>query len=809
MKRFVLLLAISSLAATTFADNEKYLGLPLTTAPNGNPGGPGANQSAIRNSYGVPFIEGPLPLDQGGSARVTVGGTADRIFLLGMTDQISEKERTGGTRWAPSELIRPAVPVDAWTDPRDQSVRFWVGDKLGEIRLEYADGTTQVYPLILGQSVWWGRIFYDYSEPFQTDAQLRKAFRAAIRLYPPGPVADGNYIAVIRPKPVPLRSLTFEVSAAKRGTIGIRGITLETADTNEIANTMPLPPGDPSPEFARFAEEKNLRSSGEDDKKTRHELKHLRLALYSSDESFKGPVESGLPPGYTGPRVSFKGNICADILTEAFYYNVQDIRNKIDEEGGYHTSTKDALSWGGYKGIGTFRENLGRYYDVAYSRDMGRSLQEITMLGYTNDARCCADWAMQIAHRWETEPHLRINDAAVPQHFSMFIDRPDRGSYENDGHGLTTLFIYKLWQRLPDRDDWLRAHWPDVKGLGDWILWQFDHPEISKATNGLLHTLSESSGGNGYSVYPDCICMYSLRALAVMADSIGETSSAAQWRARADKMQEAITEHYIINDPKYGRVWTLEHSGWPNKSTVLGPLIFLADYEGFAPDNEHDSWRSVNEDAYQRLIDTYQPFGFYGQAMGYGQGFVTQAALLLDRMRDATTMLDWAAREVYDPRFNQFNHFIVPEGVQISPSGQFWYHIGDLGNGVQEAEIVKALRLVIGVDDTKPDRLQFYPRMPYDWKDVVVTDYPVLCENAGKMTTAHVSYKLNRAGKRMNLEIHANNQLGPITMRLGPFENQPSASDIRVNGEIPSDAIVQHSGDSWWATFVMSVGSGA
>ena len=794
MRRLTLLIAVFSLIETAFATDQKYLGLPLTTPPIG----------AIGNHYGVPFVEGPLPLESGGSAQVTVGGTVGRIFLLGMTDQISEKERIGRSKRGPSELIRPAIPVDAWTDPRDQSVRFWVGDKLGEIRLAYADGTTQIYPLVLGQSVWWGRMFYDYSEPFETDAQLRKAFTSAIRLYPPKPVPDGSYVAVIKPRPVPIVSMTFEVSPEKRGTIVVRGITLETAGTNEIAKTVPLSPGDLSPEFARFADQKPLLPLGEDDKETGHELQDLRLALYSTDESFKGPVESSLPPGYSGPCVSFKGNICANVLTETFYYNVQDIRNKIDKEGMYHTSTKDALSWGGYKGIGTFREDFGRYYDVAYSRDMGRSLQEITMLGYTNDALRCGDWALQMAHRWETEPRLKINGAAVPQHWSMLADRPDRGSYENDGHGLTTLFIYKLWGWLPNRDEWLRAHWPDVRGLGDWILWQFDHPDISKATNGLLHTLSESSGGNGYSVYPDCICMDALRALSVMADSIGETNSAAQWRARADKMQKAITEHYIIDDSKYGRVWTLEHSGWPNKSTVLGPLIFLADCHGFAPEDENDAWRAVNEAAYQRLIDTYQPFGFYGQAMGYGQGFVTQSALLLDRMRDATTMLDWAAREVYDPRFNQFDHFIVPEGVQVTPSGRYWYRMGDLGNGVQEGEIVKALRLVVGVDDTKPDRLQFYPRMPYDWNGIAVTDYPVLYEN-GKMTTAHMSYKLNRAGKRMNLEIQADQDLGPVTIRLGPFEKRPSASSVRMNGKTPSGAIVQHDGDSWWVKFVAPI----
>lgn len=154
-------------------------------------------------------------------------------------------------------------------------------------------------------------------------------------------------------------------------------------------------------------------------------------------------------------------------------------------------------------------------------------------------------------------------------------------------------------------------------------------------------------------------------------------------------MRKAITARYLTTDTKYGQVWTLDLVGWPNKSTFLGPLIFLADYNGFAPADDNPGWRPANEAAYQRLVDAYTPFGFYGWVMGYGQGFVMQAALLLDRMKDVTPMLNWTAKEIYDPRLG----FIVPEGVQINPTGHFVFRTGDLGNGVQEAEIVKMLRI--------------------------------------------------------------------------------------------------------------------
>lgn len=749
--------------------------------------------------YGIPFIEGMLPLDSD-SAKVNIGGQVDHIFFLGMTD--TNKPSKVKSKRVPPELIRPFVPIDGWADPRNDSVHFFIGDQLGRIRLNYTDGTTQVFPLILGEGIWWGRIFYDYPEPFVTDAHLRKAFAGALRLYPPTPVEDGKYVAVITPKQSPISSITVENSPAKKGMVAIAGITVESSgikgNKEAIAQSgQPLPP-----EFAKFVRQKTLRPLGSDEALANRQLNTLRQALYSSNESFKGSVVPKMPNGYSGPIVSFEGNLVAQVLTNAFYFNVQDILDKIDQEGMYHTSTNNALSWGGYKSIGTFRKNFGRYYGDTFSRDMGRSLQEITMLGYTNEALRCADYSLRKALLWATDPSLKVKDDFLPPHWGMYVNRQDKGSYENDGHGLTTLFIYKLWQRLPNRDEWLRSHWQSVKGTGDWILWQFDHPEISGAANGLLHTTGESAYGSGYSVYPDCICMDALQALALMAETIGETNAARQWRERAEKMREAISQ-YIINDPKYGRIWTLQYANWTHKGTVLGPLIFLADYDGFAPKDDNPDWRPVNEAAYQRIIDSYRPFGFYGQAMGYGQGFITQSALLLDRMNDATEMLNWTARQIYDPRFGSY---IVPEGCQIDPTGKFWYRMGDLGNGVQEGEIVKALRIIIGVDDTRPDRLRFFPRMPFGWTKIAVDKYPVLFMHSGKMESAFIHYKLERLNNKMKLEIASDKELGEIAFRLGPFEKQPDEKSVQVNGKYPK-IDNEHSGDSWWVRFTIPVDS--
>jgi hypothetical protein len=751
---------------------DSYFALPLTTT-----NGTTANQK-ILDRYGVPFIEGVLTVSSNAPGHVDVGGQAKRIFLLGMTE---------------------SAAGHMWMDPRNYSVRYFVGDDIGQIHLDYIDGSTEIFPLRLGESIWFGKDFVRFSEPFPTSPRLRHALASALDLFPPAPVDDGNYVAVISPKAVPLKSITITSSPAKNGGPLITGITVESAENSSLTGAITLPPANPSSELEKFAKEKSLRRLGENESQRQQQLENLSHALYSNDGDFPEHVVQKMPAGYSGPIVSFKGNVEAEVLANAFHYNVQDIAEKIDADGMYHTSTKGAVSWNG-TGFGTFRTNVGMYYNTSWCRDMGRSLQELSILGYSNDAARCADYCLRTAKLWESNPALKVHGQYFPPHWGRVANRPDKNiPYENDGHGMVTMFLYKIWQRMPDNQEWLRSRWPDVKAAGDWILWQFDHPEISGATNGVLHTTGESAGGNGYSVYADYACLEALQALAQMADSIGEKDSARRWRDRVEKMQEAVANQYIINDPKYGRVWTLDHAGWPCQGTVLGPLIFRADYQGFSPQDDDATLQTVNEAAYQRLIDAYRPFGFYGQAMGYGQGFVTESALLLDRMQDATQMLNWIAKQIYDPRFGSF---ICSEGAQIDPTGRFWYRAGDLGNGVQEAEIIKTLRLVIGVDDTQPNRLQFFPRIPQGWKEIAVEKYPVLFENAGKTETALLRYKLTRSGDRMKLEIASDRKLGPISTRLGPFEKQPDKIGVKVNGEYP-DSSVEHSGDSWWVKFIM------
>lgn len=736
---------------------------------------------------GVPFIETAWHSPANGLLAVNVGIAAKKIYLLGMT-----------------ETQRPS----AWSSPLTYAARYIVGDALGQIRLDYVDGTTQEYPLILGESVWWGLPFEQTQGPFPNDARLRSAYERMSRLYPAAPTEDGNYVAVISPRDAPIERIEITDSPTKQGSVAIAGITVEASPEAVIPGATRIPANEFTPEFEKFVAEKSLRLSGTDESQAQARLRDFSDVFYSTAADLKGPIVPKIPSEYAGPRVTFRGSNVAVILQNSFYANVEDMLDKVDLDGTYHTSTRNALSWAGDPRsaggeFGTFREDVGVYYAQAWSRDLGRSMQELTELGFVDRASRTADFAFRSAQTWAKNPSLTYKGSPLPPHWSRVIDHPDFAQpFENDGHGLISLFIYKLWLRMPDRDTWLRGHWADVKAAGDWIPWQFEHADITDARDGVLYTTGESAAGKGYSVYPDAVCMTALEALALMADSIGEKESAKLWRDRSETMRQAIPAKYLTSDSKYGRVWTLQDAGWPNQSTVLGPLIFLADYRGFAPQDDDPAWRAANEAAYQRLVDSYKPFGFYGWAMGYGQGFVTQAALLLDRMKDVTPMLEWTARETYYPKIASY---VVPEGVQLDPTGAYVFRTGDQGNGVQEAEIVKLYRILIGVDDNEPQRLRVMPRLPYGWTEIAVAKYPALVSRNGKAETALLHYDLRRTLGRMSLKISADRLLGSVAMRLGPFEKQPQAVDVTVNGEHPAEAKVEQSGDSWWVSFVAPV----
>ena len=768
----------------------------------------------VVDHYGIGFLEaGTSVFVENGESRFELGFCAKNLFFLGMTNSIDNG-------------------VPGWFYPKDYSLRFFVGDKLGEIRLEYSDGQTEIYPLLFGENIWWGKKFHDYPEPFKANLDKSEKLTNLLQLYRVSPTSPNPYIAVITPRPVAIEKVVFVDAKEKAGKPVVIGLAVESA-ANLLPSDAVLCDKQLSDDIKDFVANKALKPAARGSKER---LKKVRNLLYTTTENLPQHLDLDIPDDYQGPQVKFSGDIYTDILTNMFYHNLHQMSKKVDSDGMYRTSSIGAASFGSYQGFGTYAEHVGVYSSQVWSRDLGRAIQELVAFGKLEDAKRCASYCFEKANLWQTRDDdlVKIEGKKIPPHWCRNIADPratyNMGCFESDGHGLIMMFIYNMWRRLPQdsRDQWLRDNWLDVKAAGDWILWQFDNPKLSNAKNGILYTDSEAAFGYGnitpgYTVYADYVCMEALTAFSQMADSLDKKTDSDAWKARAKKMRSAIIANYSYDpSPKARRVWTLKHAGWAYQSSLLGPLILQADREGVLPEKNSEFYR-ITEASYLRLIRKWRgespqdfdefwhdstdvpflgktgllnpPFGAYGVAMGYGQGFITQAALLLDRMDDAQGMLEWAAKNTY---YADYEPYIVPEGSEVHPSGNYWFRTGDLGNGVQQAEIMKVLRLVIGVDDSDPAQLLIAPRMPASWDSIEISEFPAWVQNSGTVEQISLKYKLDRQGEKLQFTLESDRVFeNGLSLRLGPFEKFPNLSTLQNQGNVHTLRTAKSGGKYW------------
>ena len=155
--------------------------------------------------------------------------------------------------------------------------------------------------------------------------------------------------------------------------------------------------------------------------------------------------------------------------------------------------------------------------------------------------------------------------------------------------------------------------------------------------------------------------------------------------------------------------------------------------------------------------------------MGYGQGYITETALLLDEYDDFTACVEATANFCY--HHSDETGYIVPECVIMHPSGRFWFRNADHGNGIQQGETLKAIRLVLGLDDLQPEvGLRLIPRLPLTFSGMQVKGQPVCTVQNGRRTTAPVDYAYYREQNGYHLQLTSGQPLRIASVRIGPFD---------------------------------------
>jgi hypothetical protein len=725
------------------------------------------------------------PLEYG--LPVVVGGKASALFFLGMTTQA----RSGECGWSGERFY-------------GFQRKLYIGDVLGRIHILYAGNVMDAIPLIFGVNVWnyetfsWvhpheGPVFPiggPYREPLDGDPRARALFADALVLH--DNEAGEKYTRYgfgLRLRGRPVERLWVRRWGAREAGIGISAITacrdhqaLERLAGWRLTDQRYYLQKAYFPAMDRLAR---------------------RLYQFLDELPQHFPVE--VPAGYHGPELALTGTREAELLTNLYYHNIHDMAaHKVTDDGRMHASTRDHPCYGFYEGIGTFRQDGHyNYAGQVWSRDLGRLICELIEHGERE--RCVRAADVFFRYLYDPSPVYRrphwkrIANASelgvFPENYDGITFQEFVQGRENDGHASVMLMLYRLYQHRCVDVDYLRAHRRELVDAAEWFCWQMDSPADS-GFDGVLCSESEASNGEygGYDLFSNSYAYYALRAFSELARVMSEPGLEERWLAYAERLWAGIEDMFVTTHPRHGRVLCEpESDNWPSELKRMASLLLIPEYSGYDPAEEAPEWYELwaNTLLAQREV-FFSPM--VGGAMGYGQGYTTQTVLLLDQVEDYTQCLHWAARFSYH---HSEYPYIVPEGVTYHPSGRFWYRHTDLGNAIQQTEIVKCVRLVLGLDDLNHDLgLRLVPRLPNGWSEVAVRDYPVVTRCGQQVQPVQVTWRYRRTGDGYMAEFECDRPVHIGTLRWGPFP--PGTTDVRLEG-VAGPARIEQRGSAVWA----------
>jgi hypothetical protein len=255
---------------------------------------------------------------------------------------------------------------------------------------------------------------------------------------------------------------------------------------------------------------------------------------------------------------------------------------------------------------------------------------------------------------------------------------------------------------------------------------------------------------------------------------MGDAVRAERWRAYADRIRHGMLRKLVVGDCRH-RQWRVSpYSVFPSFQDSLAPLFSAFYHEGLDPLQMDAQWVEVTRNTYRQQRSA--PHGLAPVlGMGYGHGWMTKTALMLDEMDDAGELLTNLARLSYDknmavsPEGQDWQPFLwlLPEGVQLGPHQEWWYRIGDLTNGANQGPPMHALEMVVGVDDARPDQPRILPRVPVQLRSLIVSDFPMLIADGSRTQRARINYEYERG---QLFRFTSDRPIPLLQVRLGPWK---------------------------------------
>lgn len=655
----------------------------------------------------VRFASGAALEFPGGQVEVPAGFTADRLAILGGLSTYDH-----GVGW--------------WRDyevQSDESDRQFVGDIAGWIEIVYGSGTVDKIPLMFGWTMWWKTHFDSdklggpFPAPFVEGPSA--SARASLRLKPSSAGNAAPYFWEIRPRAESIKTIRISDNPDKQGFPLILGLSAASKEKTGTLSALA---------DSQFEEEdgKTVRPDDIVSERWRIETEPLRRALYRSQADI--PTAPPMPDPIL-PDVAISGTPASALLTGVWRANLGDLRAKFGNDGKFHTSTPGSADYGGNQGIGTWRTGVGAYANQIQTAALGRAALEMLRLNDPNRI----EPSLQLASERLNDPpngfpKINRQGQKVPAHWSPVLgdpagidtDHAGDGNQENDANALLLLAFYRAWRVRGNEAAWLDRNIATVRDAAAWFQAQLAAADRWRSKDGLLYSEGQSADEGGYDVYSNTLAWRSLIAAAEMVEAAGDRPRGSELRTASNTIRSAVNRQ-LVDSTQSGQVWSSVSSEWAYGNESLAPILSAADVSDYELASLTDVEKALAESTYRRQLQRC-PNKTCVRIIGYGQAFLAQAALLLDDLTNAGPLLDRLGTVIFDSRLSPY---LVPEGVVVHPSGQYWYRTGDLGNAEQQAEVMKALSLVVGVEQENDGRVRILPRLPEGWNTVNVTAWPV------------------------------------------------------------------------------------
>ena len=796
----------------------------------------------------LPFWVAPLE-SRGPTTRIVNENTetiplntaAETIYLLGM---INHGWGSGVAFWNEHPELH-----------KKRDDQLCVGAEIGRIEIRYSDGASDTIPLVMGVTAgffqWWS------PEPFRTRTDLADEWKkyGKLRKINGGASVDQRYFLAVQPRKKEIQSILLHDNPNLRGRPMVSAITLATAKKADHLNA-----------FGKWrADAADLKPAVKSFKKNgwAKEIEKLSDLLYTSDAQLPKKVEPvHFPDGLDVAKIRFRGPVQADMLNNIWVANLTQIDEKFDAQTGFFgESAKNAPSYGGYMGVGAWSP-AGSYAHWAFSRSSDHYVS-LALRCLENEQRLtsyvdfCDTYLYY--HRSNHDPELGPpNDTFnidqypqdAPPHWAFIVNGPESavptpvnemaGNQEMDGHGATVMGRWMAWRVLgKPTADWLmkpreriygKSRWDATVDSTEMICWLMDYtgmdviysegettgwghgrlPEGMQAETDPVKIRQNYANAAMYEPYPTYTCLVGLKCSAQIAEAVGDTAKALRWRTYAQRLEKGMVRLLATGDQS-NRMWRMGQSSiYPNQQECMAQAWYSIYYDGLDPQRLNKEMTEISRNTLRRQLNL--PTGHHPVlGFGYGIGWLTKSALILDEMDDAGKLLMNIAKYSYDKNMNYVDEkrgidwrhwqWILPEGVNLLPNGK-WHRIGDLGNGANQGIILHALELCAGIDDTQPQELKILPRVPNPLEGIEVTNFPVLIPDGDRFIRARIDYCYDKKSGRFDLR--SDRPLPNLAVRLGPFGqkkahdyaaglNKPKEATVRVEASGSDDGQV-----AWW-----------